>query len=120
MVAKLIAWAATREQGLDRMQRALHEFLVLGVKTSIPLHLWLLAHPAFRRGEVDTGWLERESSADELTQISAENVELAALAAALVADQHATVAGPAAAPTDGAPAGRASAWRLAARQAAVR
>jgi acetyl-CoA carboxylase biotin carboxylase subunit len=121
MVAKLIGWAASREQGLDRMQRALHEFLVLGVKTSIPLHLWLLRHPAFRAGEVDTGWLEREFSPDQLTDVTDDNVEVAALAAALLADQRPSLATAAVLSTvaDGAPVSGSSAWRLAARQAGL-
>jgi acetyl-CoA carboxylase biotin carboxylase subunit len=123
MVAKLIAWAGTREEGLDRMRRALHEFLVLGVKTSIPLHLWLLRQPAFRSGEVDTGWLEREFAPDQLADVTAENVEVAALAAALQADQRPSLATAAAsgmsAVADGAPAAPRSAWRLAARRAGL-
>jgi acetyl-CoA carboxylase biotin carboxylase subunit len=120
MVAKLIASAATREQGLDRMRRALHEFLVLGVKTSIPLHLWLLDQPAFRTGQVDTGWLEREFSAAQLADVTAHNADVAAMAAALLADQSpglSSTATPVA--IDGAAPRRASAWRLAARQAGL-
>ena len=48
MIAKLIVRAADRQQGLDRMAGALREFLVLGVRTSIPLHQWLVAHPMVR------------------------------------------------------------------------
>jgi acetyl-CoA carboxylase, biotin carboxylase subunit len=122
MVAKLIVWAGTRQGGFDRMRRALHEFLVLGVKTSIPLHLWLLHQPAFRSGEVDTGWLEREFSPEQLEEVTAENVEVAALAAALHADQRPSLATATAlsAVADGAPASRPSAWRLVARQAGLR
>ena len=62
MIAKLIVHASDRQRGLDRMARALREFLVLGVKTSIPLHRWLVTHPDVRSGNVDTTWLEREWS----------------------------------------------------------
>ena len=115
MVAKLIVWATNREQGLDRMQRALREFLVLGVKTSIPLHLWLLSQPAVRAGEVDTGWLEREFSPDQLEHLAAPDLETAALAAALVADQRPVVTAPAPTPNGAT----RSAWRLAARRLAL-
>jgi acetyl-CoA carboxylase biotin carboxylase subunit len=113
MVAKLIVWAAEREQGLDRMQRALREFLVLGVKTSIPLHLWLLDQPDVRSGEVDTGWLEREWNAAHLAALTSDSLESAAIAAALLADQRPTVLQSAPAAT------RPSAWRQAARLASL-
>ena len=113
MVAKLIVWAAERQQGLDRMQRALREFLVLGVRTSIPLHLWLLQQPAVRSGEVDTGWLEREWNP---AQLEPDALEEAAIAAALLVDQQ-----PKLVPTAPSPASPpSSAWRQAARQAALR
>ena len=108
MIAKLIVHAATREQGLERMARALREFLILGVRTSIPLHRWLMAHPSVRSGEVDTGWLEREWRTPEL-----DGFEDAAVAAALVADSHRATA---VTVTDGSGGSPTSAWRLAARR----
>ena len=58
MLAKLIAWAPTRDQSLRRMEVALSQFLALGVVTNIPLLRAVIAHPQFRRGEYDTGFLE--------------------------------------------------------------
>ncbi len=116
MIAKLIVWGSDRQRGLDRMARALEEFLVLGVQTSIPLHRWLVAHPSFRAGVVDTGWLERTWSGDCAADVASEELETAALVAAVLADQRASVSLPAAAP-DGAVV--ESAWRLAGRQAAL-
>jgi acetyl-CoA carboxylase biotin carboxylase subunit len=115
MIAKLIVRAADRQQGLDRMARALREFLILGVRTSIPLHQWLMANPAVRKGEVDTGWLEREWRAPEA---SAADVERAAIAAALLTESHRLV--PELSASDGLAARDGSAWRLAARRAALR
>jgi acetyl-CoA carboxylase, biotin carboxylase subunit len=117
MIAKLIVSAANREQGLQRMSRALREFLVLGVKTSIPLHRWLMAHPDVRSGRVDTDWLEREWSATDIDALREENLETAAIAAALLIDARRP--GAIAASTDHAPSGLDSGWRLAARQAAL-
>jgi acetyl/propionyl-CoA carboxylase alpha subunit len=122
MVAKLIVWAADREQGLDRMQRALREFLVLGVRTSLPLHRWLMAHPDFRAGQVDTGWLERVWSPEQAEELRASSDEVAAIAAALVADSARPAAGlPATAPAGNGIAAQpaTSAWRLAARRASL-
>jgi acetyl-CoA carboxylase biotin carboxylase subunit len=118
MIAKLIVHAAERAQGLDRMARALREFLILGVKTSIPLHRWLMAHPDVRSGDVDTGWLEREWSPKHAKQLAEQDVETAAIAAVLLIDSHRPAAVVAA--VDHAVPGRGSAWRVAARQAGLR
>jgi acetyl-CoA carboxylase biotin carboxylase subunit len=118
MVAKLLAWADTREQALVRMERALREFLVLGVKTSIPLHLWLVGHPAFRTGEVDTAWLDREWHGTEDIDPVTEHLEWAAIAAALAAEspsESAALASSSPAPAIPAP----STWRRAARNGAL-
>jgi acetyl/propionyl-CoA carboxylase alpha subunit len=115
MIAKLIVHASDRQRGLDRMARALREFLVLGVKTSIPLHRWLVAHPDVRSGNVDTTWLEREWSPSLLSTLQPESVETAAIAAALLVDT-ASASPVVPASSDGA----VTAWRRAARQAGLR
>lgn len=58
MIAKLIVWAPSREQAVDRMIRALREFRIEGVKTTIPFHLKLLQNEKFRNSEVSTRFLE--------------------------------------------------------------
>ena len=58
MLAKLTAWAPTRDLSLRRMEVALSQFQVLGVVTNIPLLRKIVGHPQFRRGEYDTGFLE--------------------------------------------------------------
>ena len=60
MLAKLIAWGADRHQCLARLRRALDEFAINGVKTSLPLHRGLVRHPSVARGECDTGFVDRE------------------------------------------------------------
>lgn len=59
LLAKLITWGRTRDEALARMRRALSEFRVGGVATTIPLHERLLAEPEVLRGPVDTLFLER-------------------------------------------------------------
>lgn len=122
LIAKLIVHAADRSQGLDRMARALREFLVLGVKTSIPLHRWLVGHADVRSGQVDTAWLEREWSPAHAQATQAEEVETAAVAAALLVDAAGDPGALSASSASGDGIGGAwpdgSAWRLAARQAA--
>jgi acetyl-CoA carboxylase, biotin carboxylase subunit len=58
MVGKLIVWGADREEALARAQRALEEYRLEGIKTTIPLYLRLLDDEAFRSGEYHTGYLE--------------------------------------------------------------
>ena len=58
MLAKLIVWAGTREQAIERMLRALGEYHVGGIKTNIPLFRVILNDPAFRDGELHTGYLD--------------------------------------------------------------
>jgi acetyl-CoA carboxylase biotin carboxylase subunit len=58
MIAKLIVWAPTREEAIARMKRALAEFAVDGIKTTIPFHLRVLNHPVFARGDFDIKFLE--------------------------------------------------------------
>jgi acetyl-CoA carboxylase biotin carboxylase subunit len=58
MVGKLIVWALTREEAIYRARRALREYRLEGIKTTIPLHIRLLDEKAFRSGEYHTGYLE--------------------------------------------------------------
>jgi acetyl-CoA carboxylase biotin carboxylase subunit len=58
MVGKLIVWALTREEAINRARRALREYRLEGIKTTIPLHMRLLEDEAFRSGEYHTGYLE--------------------------------------------------------------
>lgn len=58
MVAKLIVHGKTREEAIAKMKRALSEFVIEGVHTTIPFHLQLLEHPDFVKGEFNTKFLE--------------------------------------------------------------
>ncbi|MHB1629816.1 MAG: acetyl-CoA carboxylase biotin carboxylase subunit [Bacilli bacterium] len=58
LIAKLIVWAPTRQEAIDRMKRALGEFQIAGIKTTIPFHERLLEHPSFVAGDVNTRFLE--------------------------------------------------------------
>ncbi|HEY5173520.1 MAG TPA: biotin/lipoyl-containing protein, partial [Acidimicrobiia bacterium] len=60
LVGKLIVWAPDRDRAIDRMLRALSEFDVVGIKTTIPAHLTLLASTAFRDATHSTKWVEDE------------------------------------------------------------
>jgi acetyl-CoA carboxylase, biotin carboxylase subunit len=59
LVAKLVVHAESREECVVRLARALGEYVVGGIETTIPLHQRLVDHPDFRRGQYDIHWLER-------------------------------------------------------------
>jgi acetyl-CoA carboxylase biotin carboxylase subunit len=59
LVAKLIVHAPTRERAIDRMRRALDEFAVVGIKTTIPLHQRIVNDPSFQAGDYTIHWLEK-------------------------------------------------------------
>jgi len=58
MIAKLITIAQTREEAINTMERALSEFVVEGVKTTIPFHQQLMRNEDFRKGNYTTKFLE--------------------------------------------------------------
>lgn len=58
MVAKLITFGKTREEAISRMKRALSEFAVEGVHTTIPFHSRMMEHPVFVEGDFNTNFLE--------------------------------------------------------------
>ncbi len=59
MVAKLLVHQPTRLEAIACMKRALREFVIEGIKTTIPIHLDIMSHPAFISGNVDTTFIER-------------------------------------------------------------
>lgn len=59
LLAKLIVWAPTRAEAVERSRRALGEFIIEGVDTTIPFHRQVLANAFFRRGEVYTNFIQR-------------------------------------------------------------
>lgn len=59
MIAKVITWGETRDEAIDRMQRALSEFVLTGIKTNIVLHKTILDHAKFRDGSYTTQFIEK-------------------------------------------------------------
>jgi acetyl-CoA carboxylase biotin carboxylase subunit len=58
MIAKVIAVAQTREEAIDTMERALSEYVIEGIKTTIPFHMQLMKNEEFRKGNFTTKFLE--------------------------------------------------------------
>jgi acetyl-CoA carboxylase, biotin carboxylase subunit len=117
MISKLITWGETRPHALARMQRALAEYEVRGIKTTIPFFQWVLTDEDFIAGRFDTGFIDRKLSARNgapLREPSEAQQELAAIAAAL-SHMSSAVSSPMA-----AAAAASSRWRDQARTDAVR
>ena len=58
MIAKLITTAQTREEAINKMRRALDEFVIEGIKTTIPFHRKLMDHPDYISGNYTTKFME--------------------------------------------------------------
>ena len=58
LVSKLVVWAESREEALRRMRRAVSEYRVVGIKTTLPFFERVLSHPAFVAGDVDTSFVD--------------------------------------------------------------
>ncbi len=83
MISKTTTWAPTREQAIDRMRRALDEYEIAGMATTIPFCRYVMTHDGFRAGDVTTHFVEDEFSPAALQTDDPEHDELAALAATL-------------------------------------
>ena len=83
MVSKLTTWGRTRDEAIDRMSRALTEYEVAGIPTTIPFGRFVMRHPAFRSGAFDTGFIDAHFDAADLAPSAAEQ-RVAAIAAGLV------------------------------------
>lgn len=59
MIAKLLVWGKDRKEAISRMERALNEYAITGIKTTIPFHLIILNNAFFRRGDVYTNFIAR-------------------------------------------------------------
>jgi 3-methylcrotonyl-CoA carboxylase alpha subunit len=88
MLAKVIAWAPTRDAAIDRLNRGLEETDVRGVVTNIPFLSALVTHPDVRANAIDTGFIERELKV--LTPPAAEpgDLELCAAVAAILSEEE--------------------------------
>jgi acetyl-CoA carboxylase biotin carboxylase subunit len=66
LLAKLVVWGTNRAEAIDRMRRALDEFIIEGVPTTISFHQRVLANAFFRRGEVYTNFVQQHIFADNM------------------------------------------------------
>ena len=86
LISKVIAWGEDRPQAIARMSRALSEYEIGGLKTTIPFFQWILHDPDFVAARMDTTLLDRVLAAREgapFQEVSAESEEAAVIGAAL-------------------------------------
>jgi acetyl-CoA carboxylase biotin carboxylase subunit len=62
LLGKLVVWGETRDEAVARARRALEEFIVIGIPTTIPFHQAVVENDAFGRGDVYTDFVETEMS----------------------------------------------------------
>lgn len=70
LIAKLIAVGSSRESAIDRMRRALDEYYITGIKTTVGFHGAIVRSMEFRQGKYDTGFVERLMSSDNFELIT--------------------------------------------------
>jgi acetyl/propionyl-CoA carboxylase alpha subunit len=118
MIAKLVAWGGSRREAIARMARALTEYQVLGIRTTIPFFLWLMRQPSYAAGDYDTTYLDRllaDRRGESFSELDGAEEELAAIAAALDAYMRAS------AQTGGQSGGsNTTRWKQGARREALR
>src|SRR6266545_4691735 len=117
MISKLVAWGATRDEAIARMKRALGEYFVGGIRTTIPFFLSVLDDEEFARGEIDTGYIARFLERRKAGEAAQNDGGDARVAAAIVAAINFTKQSKGKASV--APAERASKWKLAGRIATL-
>lgn len=84
MISKLSAWGSDRNEAIDRMQRALYEYVVVGVTTNIAFHKAVMRHPAFREGKLTTHFIEDNNIIEDVRKVVVEDsAKGATLASAL-------------------------------------
>ena len=116
ILSKLVAWGSNRDEAIGRMLRALREYVIVGPVANVAFHRWALEHPAFRAGDIDTGFIARHFQKGVLAGDATADLPL--IGAALAAVERAGTAagrngsGPASAPR--------SRWREIARREALR
>lgn len=77
MISKLITWGSNRNEAIARMKRALSEYIILGVKTTIPFHKAIMRNNHFLSGDLHTHFVDdyRKGIDDDIREIMEEETE---------------------------------------------
>lgn len=88
MIAKLVTYGATRTEAIDRMIRAIQDYEVSGIETTLPFGTFAMQHPAFVEGKFDTHFIDRYFTADKLNTGTGADDKVAAIAAYIYSQQN--------------------------------
>lgn len=88
MIAKLMVHAPDRPQAIARMRRAIEEYKVMGIETTLGFGHWVMNHPVFQAGEVDTHFIEKHFTPEDLDSDREDLSPIAALMAAWFWEQR--------------------------------
>jgi acetyl-CoA carboxylase biotin carboxylase subunit len=86
LMSKLLAWGETRGEAILRMRRALAEYRIIGIKTTLPFHIQVMNSTRYQGGQLDTNFLEEHFTLDESSRL--DQMSVAAIAATLLAHQQ--------------------------------
>lgn len=86
LIAKLLVWGETRGEAILRMRRALAEYRIIGIKTTLPLHIQVMDSTRYQGGQFDTSFLEQHFTIDDSSR--PDQVMVAAISATLLAHQR--------------------------------
>jgi acetyl-CoA carboxylase biotin carboxylase subunit len=113
LIAKVITWGIDRESAIARMSRALGEYIIEGIETTIPFHVWVMRDPKFASGDFDTSYIDEHYRGNAIRKRRKVPPEVAVIAASISAlESHASVSE--------APARQRSRWKDTARREATR
>jgi acetyl-CoA carboxylase biotin carboxylase subunit len=106
MISKLVVYGATREEAMDRMKRAIEEYQITGVATTLPFGTYVMNHPAFRSGQFDTNFIKHHYRPEDVLP-KGNDQELAAILSATELEKNQTSKNNA-----NSPSGGISAWKM--------
>ncbi len=84
MISKLITYGQNRDEAISRMERAIAEYQITGVKSTLEFGKWVMGHEQFRNGETNTKFIEQYFSPEHLSIPSDDEMEAAAIVAAMI------------------------------------
>lgn len=84
MLAKLIAWGSNRDEAIERLRRAIKEYIITGIETTLSFGEFVLTHEAFKSGKFDTHFIQKYFNPEEIVSPEMSDEEISVLASAAV------------------------------------
>ncbi|MCZ6701195.1 MAG: acetyl-CoA carboxylase biotin carboxylase subunit [bacterium] len=119
IISKLITWGRDRNEAIERMSRALSEYVIMGIKTTIPFHQRVMRSEAFREGRLSTEFIDKILEPEAPPPVEVDEIAVVAAVLDVESRKGAFKAPEAPGMVAGAPGG-GSAWKLAGRRESLR